>query len=78
MATQLRPFSVLRSHKERGGHPLSTVSLVRGQQPPAEHVELRVGGGFKNISEVVAVLHAIAAGLQSSNGFAPHMETVDE
>jgi hypothetical protein len=69
MATQLKPFSVLRRHTTRDDLPLSVVSLTAAQRPPDEHVEVRVGNGFGSVAEVGRTLRQVALLLEGGARF---------
>jgi hypothetical protein len=69
MATQLRPFSVLRRHATADDLPLSVVGLTAAQKPPREHIELRIGDGFRSVAEVARTLRQVALLLEGGVRF---------
>ena len=76
MGMQLRPTGIIRRRVAPSWEQLAVVSLTRAQQPPAEHIELRFGGGFKSVGQIVATLRDVCDRLESgaSGGFVPDLE----
>jgi hypothetical protein len=78
---QLRPLAIIRARTAPSGGPLQAVVLTAAARPPAEHVEIKVGNGFRSLAEVAGVLREVAERLESglrAGGIPADMEEVDE